>query len=192
MVGGHTLCILDGPFSIYKYFVKNRLPMRARNQARKHDLKIAIDHRRTMLAYLRQRDYKKFEWLLEVLNIVYKPRPMENWEKVERRKHQDRLTDLWCDELRTHRLNKYKQELEQKQPDFLRYKATVLAEILAEEEELLNKKLIKEPSVTQSEIEETYKRASDIEAKLAKGDRSEKEYYIYEEKIVSDDLIFVK
>ena len=166
--------------------------MRARNQARKHDLKIAIDHRRTMLAYLRQRDYKKFEWLLEVLNIVYKPRPMENWEKVERRKHQDRLTDLWCDELRTHRLNKYKQELEQKQPDFLRYKATVLAEILEEEKELLNKKLIKEPSVTESEIEETYKRASDIEAKLAKGDRSEKEYYIYEEKIVSDDLIFVK
>ena len=129
---------------------------------------------------------------MEVLNIVYKPRPMENWEKVERRKHQDRLTDLWCDELRTHRLNKYKQELEQKQPDFLRYKATVLAEILEEEKELLNRKLIKEPSVTQSEIEETYKRASDIESKLAKGDRSEKEYYIYEEKIVSDDLIFVK
>ena len=158
-----------------------------RNQARKHDLKILIDHRRTMLSHLRQRDYKKFEWLLEALNIVYKPRPMENWENVERRRHQDRLTDLWCDELRTHRLNKFKQELKLKQPEFLRYKATVLREILEEEENLGEK-----PSVTESEIEDIYQKANDIEEKLAKSDKSEKKYYIYEEKTVSDDLIFVK
>jgi len=38
-------------------------------------LKITIDNRRTLLRYLRESDYKKFEWLLEKLNIAYKPRP---------------------------------------------------------------------------------------------------------------------
>jgi small subunit ribosomal protein S15 len=164
-----------------------RLSGKKRNQARKHDLKILIDHRRTMLSNLRQRDYKKFEWLLEALNIVYKPRPMENWEAIERRKHQDRLTDLWCDEMRTYRLHKFKQELEQKQPDFLRRKAKLLKEILDEE-----LKLAKTPSVSETEIEETLKKADIIEKKLAEGDRTEKNYFIYEKKTLSDDMHFMK
>lgn len=34
-----------------------------------------IDRRKKLLKYLRQYDYKKFEWLLEKLNIVYKAHP---------------------------------------------------------------------------------------------------------------------
>ena len=41
-----------------------------------HALKVHIDSRRLLLRYLRETDYKKFEWLLEKLNIAYKPRPL--------------------------------------------------------------------------------------------------------------------
>ena len=158
-----------------------------RNQARKHDMKILIDHRRVMLSYLRERDYKKFEWLLEKLNIVYKPRPMENWEAIERRKHQDRLTDLFCDEMKAFRLQTFKQELEKKQPDFLRRKAKLLQETLDEEIKLGEKH-----SVSKIDIEETLKKAEMIENTLAAGERFEKDYLIYEEKTSSDELHFMK
>jgi len=160
---------------------------RKRNQARKHDLDVLISHRRKMLSYLRERDYQKFEWLLETLNIVYKPRPMENWESIERRKHQDRLTDLWCDELRTHRLQTFKQTLEKRQPEFLRRKAKLLRELLDEEI-----KHGESPSVSESEIDEILKNADSIELNCTNSDSSEKEYFIYEEKKVSDELHFMK
>ena len=34
-----------------------------------------IDKRKKLLKFLRQYDYKKFEWLLEKLNIEYKAHP---------------------------------------------------------------------------------------------------------------------
>ena len=37
--------------------------------------------------------------------------------------HQARLTALWCDEFRLHKLAEYKKSLDQKQPGFLREKA---------------------------------------------------------------------
>lgn len=110
---------------------------------------------------------------------------MENWEAIERRKHQDRLTDLWCDELRTFRLEKFKEELEKKQPDFLRRKASLMKEIL--EEEI---RIGQPPSINESEIEELIKKADAVEQKLEKGKTSEKEYNIFEEKVISDSVHF--
>ena len=81
-----------------------------------------VRKRLVLLKWLRARDYKKFEWLLETLNIVYKPRPFEH-EEIQRRVHQARLTALWCDEFRLHKLAEYKKSLDQKQPGFLREKA---------------------------------------------------------------------
>ena len=158
-----------------------------RNKARQHDLVILINHRRKMLSNLRQRDYQKFEWLLETLNIVYKPRPMENWELIERRKHQDRLTDLWCDELKTHRLHQYKHELQKKQSDFLRRKAKLMKEVSEEET-----KLGESPSVSKAEIDELLKRADSIEELVKQEDVSKKEYFVFEEVVVSNDLHFMK
>ena len=77
---------------------------------------------------MRQNDYKKYEWLLEKLNLLYKPQPHDapdgvvvprelvarkvKKETLEKFDNQaslslqasiERLTDLWCDELRRHR-----------------------------------------------------------------------------------------
>ena len=179
--------ILSLPYFNVQYFLFYRLPTKKRNQPKKHALKIAIDHRRSMLAFLRERDYKRFEWLLEQLNIVYKPLPaMDNWEIVTRRKHQDRLTDLWCDEMKAYRLDEYKQELEQKQPEFLRRKAKVLIEIMEEE-----KKLGGDISVTEEEVQQAIKMADEIENNLAKS-KEKREYFIYEPSQETDKVTFVK
>ena len=140
-----------------------------------------------MLSHLRERDYQKFEWLLETLDIVYKPRPMENWESIERRRHQNRLTDLWCDELKTHRLHLYKQELQKKQPDFLRRKAKLMKEVLEED-----MKIGKDPTVSEAEIDELVKRADSIEEIVKQEDVSKKEYLIFEEIVVSNEHHFMK
>merc|ERR1719206_533990 len=91
-----------------------------------------ISYRRSMLRVLREQDYKKYEWLLEKLNLLYKPMPhdahkgvMIPKENVERKASIERLTDLWCDELKRHRLNAYKRQLVKEQPGFLLRKASI-------------------------------------------------------------------
>merc|ERR1711902_16932 len=105
------------------------------NRRRLIGLRGRIGTRRVLLGYLRKKDYKKFEWLLETLNIVYKPRPFIH-EEVQRRVHQSRLTALWCDELRTHKLNELKSSLEKQQPSFLRSKAEKYRWMIQEEKDL--------------------------------------------------------
>ena len=48
------------------------------------------------------------------------------------------------------------------------------------------------PSVSENEIDEMLKNADTIERKLAEGDTSEKEYFIYEDKASSDEMHFMK
>ena len=50
-----------------------------------------VDQRNGYLRRLRQTDYKRYEWILEKLDLSYKPRPF-HYERIERRKHLGRLT----------------------------------------------------------------------------------------------------
>ena len=95
------------------------------NRKRRHVLKILVDQRRVLLRRLRNYDIKKFEWLLEKLNLYYKPRPF-SWERITREKHLTRLTDLWCEEFKEYQLEEFKRNLQHKQPQYLRDKAESL------------------------------------------------------------------
>merc|ERR1712014_457792 len=131
-----------------------------------HKLKRKVDGRRAALALLRSQDYRKFEWLLEKLDLVYKPRPFV-YRRTLRRKHTEILTNLLCDETRNFKLQSLKDELESKQPEYLRRKANILSKISAEEQEL------KLPvTVSKIEIEECSKEA----------EQSTKDFFIFEEK----------
>lgn len=143
-----------------------------RNKQRALSVLGRIKKRLVLLRWLRQKDYKKFEWLLDTLNIVYKPRPFDH-EEIQRRVHQSRLTALWCDELRLHKLGQYKQSLDKQQPAFLREKAEKFKWIMKEEQELGMKS-----TVSQEEIDQLLKRADDLEAAL-KG-VPEREYHIFD------------
>lgn len=151
--------------------------IRHKNPALRHALKIKVDHRRVLLRRLREQDYKKFEWLLEKLNLVYKPRPAF-WERIERKKHMARLTDLWCSEYQDHLLTQLKMENASKQPEFLREKAQTLEWIAKEERDLGL------PStVNLDEIAELKKRAQELEEKLRPSEDQEDladKYFIYE------------
>merc|ERR1719318_2200948 len=139
-----------------------------KNQPVKHVLTHKISNRRKMLRLLREQDYKKYEWLLEKLNLLYKPMPhdapdgvMIPRENVERKASIERLTDLWCEELRRHRLKAYQRQLVREQPAFLVKKAQKLRQILQEERELGL-----EQTVTEEEIEECLRKAEERELGL--------------------------
>ena len=46
-----------------------------RNKKVKVQLKEMIEKRKKYLKYLRKWDYKRFEWVLQKLDLVYKPSP---------------------------------------------------------------------------------------------------------------------
>lgn len=84
-------------------------------------LKELVDRRKKLLKYLRCWDYKRFEWLLEKLDLEYKPEP-EQYIQATRRISLKRLTNIHCDEVREERLLAYRKKLESQQMAFLEEK----------------------------------------------------------------------
>ncbi|XP_077260020.1 28S ribosomal protein S15, mitochondrial [Temnothorax americanus] len=91
-----------------------------------------IAKRRKMLKFLRQWDYRRFEWVLEKLNLVYKPTP-EFPHRIARKESLRRLTEKHCDKLVREKLDTYKRELKELQKDFYAEKAEKLAFVRKEE-----------------------------------------------------------
>jgi len=156
-----------------------------KNQPVKHRLTHLISHRRVMLKKLRETDYRKFEWLLEKLNLVYQPFDYNRNEPVARKASIERLTDTWCSELRQHKINKYKDQLENDQPLFLRRKAEKLKFIMEEEADLGI-----EPTVTQLEIDECLERARRIEEQNVEEEKTE--YLVFKEEAPKDAVAYFK
>ena len=50
-------------------------PVFRRDGVARNRVKELIEKRKKYLAEIRNKDYKKFEWLLEVLSILYQPFP---------------------------------------------------------------------------------------------------------------------
>lgn len=111
------------------------------------------------MKYLRRWDYKKFEWLLETLNIEYKPAPTIS-EKVTRKESLRKLCNLYCDGIREDRLNKYKLQLENEQPAFLEEKIRALQFIRDEQ-----RNCGVEVTVTEEEINDIRKQLEEIKKK---------------------------
>ena len=105
-----------------------------RNKLEKVKLKELIDKRKRFLRLLRKWDYKRFEWLIEQLNIIFKPNP-EKFHWITRKESMRKLTDIHCENLRQEKLETYKKELELKQIDFLANKIKNLELIKKEQTE---------------------------------------------------------
>nr|CAD7575678.1 unnamed protein product [Timema californicum] len=98
---------------LYEQFPRNkRLNVR---------LKELIDKRKKFLKYLRRWDYKRYEWLLDKLDVVYHPPPNE-YRRVTRKDSLCKLTEKYCNDLKEQRLKQYKETLESQQIEFLRDK----------------------------------------------------------------------
>ncbi|XP_061395767.1 small ribosomal subunit protein uS15m [Musca vetustissima] len=89
-----------------------------RDKKRKVMLKEMIEKRKKFLKYLRRWDYRRFEWILEKLDLVYKPPPAEfHW--ITRKESLQKLTDIHCEKLRQEKLAEYRKTLEEQQIPFL-------------------------------------------------------------------------
>lgn len=89
-----------------------------RQSAAKVHLKELIDKRKRFMRYLRRWDYRRFEYILEKLDLVYKPYPTHfHW--ITRKESLRKLTDIHCETIKNNRLLSYRELLESQQLDFL-------------------------------------------------------------------------
>ncbi|EFA03294.1 small ribosomal subunit protein uS15m [Tribolium castaneum] len=128
-----------------------------RNKVMKVVLKEMIDRRKKKLKYLRRWDYKRFEWLLEALKIVYKP-PPDHFHWITRKESLRKLTNNYCEDIRQRRLDEYKQLLQNEQPVFLQEKIRALEFIRNEQRECGV-----EVTVTDEEVEAVRKQLKELE-----------------------------
>ncbi|XP_058057739.1 small ribosomal subunit protein uS15m [Anopheles bellator] len=98
----------------------------------KVQLKELIDKRKRFLRYLRRWDYRRFEYILEKLDLVYKPYPTHfHW--ITRKDSLRKLTNIHCEQIKDSRLQEYRQQLESQQLDFLEKKLKTLEFIRQEQ-----------------------------------------------------------
>lgn len=118
--------------------------------------------RRNRLKHLRENDYKQFEWLLERLDLFYKPQPIgENEIMIARKEGLRQLTQVHCDAVRQTKLNEYRATLEDEQLPFLAQKLKNLAFIRSEEIELGLQQ-----TVTQEQIDRIQKQHDELKVKV--------------------------
>jgi len=101
----------------------------------RHRLKEMIDRRKSLLKHLRRMDYKRFEWLLEKLDLVYHAN-VQPIEKVTRKGSLQKLTTYYCNSIREKCLEAYRHELESQKEAFTKEKEELLRWIEQEEKDL--------------------------------------------------------
>lgn len=97
---------------------QSHMEVHPRDKMIKVRLKEMIDKRKKFLKYLRRWDYPRFEWILEKLDLVYKPPPAKfHW--ITRKESLQKLTDSYCENIKNERLEAYHKELQEQQIPFL-------------------------------------------------------------------------
>lgn len=139
-----------------------------RNKVVKVCLKELIDYRKKMLKCLRRVDYKRFEWLLEKLDLLYRPSP-EEFHWIARKDSLRKLCKIECDGMRQEKLDKFRKHLESQQIGFLEEKIKSLEFIRNEQVEC------KVPvTVTVEEINAVKKQLAELQVKRAEEEEANK------------------
>lgn len=125
------------------------------------NLKEMIEKRTKYLKYLRRWDYKRFEWILEKLDLEYKPQP-EEFIMIARKEGLRQLTRLHCEEIRDKRLKEYRKTLAAQQLPFLKEKLQNLEFIRKEQIELGI-----DVTVTQNDIDSVRVKYDELQKKQA-------------------------
>ncbi|XP_014214438.1 28S ribosomal protein S15, mitochondrial [Copidosoma floridanum] len=136
--------------------LQNYLETEPHDKKAKNACKELIEKRQKLLKKLRERDYPCFEYILERLNLTFRPgiRP-EHRYRAERKSSTKKILQNYCDELVKKKLDTYRKSLEAQQKDFFKDKAEKL-EFIRNEEIACGV----EPSVTEEEIEAAKQKAA--------------------------------
>lgn len=179
----NAISILNFSFTVAKYtaqirHLQHKVDTETRNGRNIKTLKELIDKRTRTLKFLRRQDYRRFEFILEKLDLEYKPRPAEAIF-ISRKEGLRKLTSAHCEDIRNARLAEYRQKLEAEQLPFLSEKLKHL-EFMRQEQMDLGV----EVTVTQKDIDDVRKKYENLKEKRAKeaaekDDESTKKWKIY-------------
>lgn len=143
----------------------------------KTNTKKMITSRMELIRRLRECDYKQYEWLLERLNLQYKPEPdKDNTILIARKEGLRRLTDAYCNDVREQRLDEYRNELEAQQLPFLKQKLKNLIFIRKEQIDMKVNVTIDENQI--DEIREHYEKLKK-ECDANKTEPTKKKWKVY-------------
>jgi hypothetical protein len=98
----------------------------------KNDVAVLISKRKKWLGQMRRADYKRFEWILEVLGVLYKLNPPDT--RIERKASINVLVNMYCNQVRDKKMGEYKAQLEEEKVPFLKMKLETLQAIRADEQ----------------------------------------------------------
>lgn len=114
--------------------------------------------RHQLIKNLRETDYKQYEWLLERLDLEFKPKPQEEDKiMIARKEGLRQMTRMYCEDVRNQKLEAYKKELETQQLPFLEQKLKNLQFIRNEQIELKA-----DVTISQQQINETRKQYEEL------------------------------
>jgi small subunit ribosomal protein S15 len=88
------------------------------NKRMKQLLNELIDKRKKYLKFLRRYDYKRFEYILDQLDLKYMP-PPDHFHWIARKEAMRALTKRFCRGIKNTRLEEYKSTLADQQLEFL-------------------------------------------------------------------------
>lgn len=143
----------------------------------RYEIRKLAKARLEMLKQLREIDYKRYEWLLERLDLQYKPKPLPEDEiMIARKEGLRQLTNAYCENVRNEKLNAYRKTLEAQQLPFLEQKLKNLEFIRNEQ---MNLKV--NVTITQQQIDETRQLYDDMkkEYEMKKPEQLKKKWKIY-------------
>lgn len=153
-----TVAALTGQIRYNQHIIFDNLVHGRKRRRMVWDTKLMIQSRMELIRQLRESDYKQYEWLLERLDLQYKPRPDEEHTiLVARKEGLRRLTDAYCNDLREQRLNEYRNELEAQQLPFLEQK---LKNLIFIRDEQIDMKV--NVTITDEQINETRQRCEKL------------------------------
>jgi ribosomal protein S15P/S13E len=155
--------------------ILNSNEVRRNNGIFRKQAKELVEKRKKWLNHLRHVDYKRFEWLLETLGIMF--RPNAQFEKIHRKESVTKLTDMLCEGIKARKMQAYKEELDKQKIPFLEEKLSILQEIRADEESM------KLASSVTPEIEQTEKMLEQLR-------KTYLEIQPLKEEIVETDVVF--
>lgn len=117
----------------------------------KYDIRGAMWRRMYLIKTVRSIDYKQYEWLLENLDLQYKPKPdKENEIMIARKEGLRQLTAAYCADVKAKKLNDYHKELHAQKLPYLEQKIKNL-EFIRNEQQMLQIPV----TITQENIDET-------------------------------------
>lgn len=106
-----------------QYSMENYLVRKQKRRFYRSELNRLIPARMQMIRNLRESDYKQYEWLLERLDLQFKPKPEKEYEiMVARKEGLRQLTRAYCEDVKRQKLDAYRVELEAQQLPFLEQK----------------------------------------------------------------------